>query len=311
MGIFERYLSLWVFLSIVSGIILGKLAPGLVSLISHFEYAQVNLVIALFIWMMIYPMMVQIDFEAIKDVPKNPKGLILTIIVNWLIKPFTMALLAIGFCKYLYSGLISADDAKQYIAGMVLLGIAPCTAMVFVWSQLTNSDPNHTLVQVSVNDIIMVFAFAPLAQLLLGVSDVFVPWSTLILSVILYVLVPLIAGYITKRFVLSSREKVRKFERLFKPFSTSSLLLTVVLLFAFQAEKIISYPLAIVLIAIPLLIQSYGIFAITYYLAWFFRMPHRIAVPAAMIGTSNTKRKMFIDTIKAPIFLYNFCYKLI
>ncbi|MFK7822631.1 MAG: ACR3 family arsenite efflux transporter [Oligoflexales bacterium] len=287
MGLFERYLSVWVFICIASGVFIGTVAPGLVEIVSRFEYAQINLVIAILIWLMIYPMMVHVDFEAVKNIHKNSKGLLLTVIINWLIKPFTMFFLALLFFNYFYEGLYTQEEAKQYMAGMILLGIAPCTAMVFVWSQLTKGDPNYTLVQVSVNDIIMIFAFAPLAQLLLGMSDVFVPWNTLVLSVVLYVLVPLVAGYISKRIFLESKTKMDLFDRVTKPLSIGGLLLTVVLLFAFQAEKIIEHPLTIVLIAIPLLLQSYGIFSITYAIAWFGRIPHRISAPAAMIGTSN------------------------
>ncbi len=289
MGIFERYLSVWVGLCIVAGIALGQLVPGVFQVIAGIEYAHVNLVIAVFIWVMIYPMMVQIDFSAIKDVGKKPKGLALTLVVNWLIKPFSMALLGWLFFKVIFAGWVDAESASEYIAGMILLGVAPCTAMVFVWSQLVKGDPNYTLVQVSVNDVIMVFAFAPLAALLLGVSDIVVPWETLILSVVLYVLLPLIAGVLTRRHLESrnDRDALGNFVARLKPWSVVGLLATVVLLFGFQADKIVNQPVTIVLIAIPLILQAYGIFAITYAAARAIKLPHDVAGPASMIGTSN------------------------
>jgi ACR3 family arsenite transporter len=238
---------------------------------------------------MIYPMMVQIDFSAIKDVGKKPKGLFLTLVVNWLIKPFTMAALGWLFFKVLFAGWVDPQSATEYIAGMILLGVAPCTAMVFVWSQLTDGDPNYTLVQVSVNDVIMVFAFAPLAALLLGVTDIAVPWETLLLSVVLYVLLPLIAGALTRQRLErnGSNGRVDAFVGTLKPWSVIGLLATVVLLFGFQAEKIINEPVIIALIAIPLLIQTYGIFALAYGAARALKLPHNIAAPACLIGTSN------------------------
>jgi ACR3 family arsenite transporter len=289
MGLFERYLSLWVGLCILAGVFLGNLAPGAFELIARFEYAHVNLVVALFIWIMIYPMMVQIDFSAIKDVGKKPRGLILTLIVNWLIKPFTMAALGWLFFRVIFAEWVDPQTATEYIAGMILLGTAPCTAMVFVWSQLTRGDPNYTLVQVSVNDVIMVFAFAPLAAFLLGVSDIQVPWETLFLSVLLYVVLPLLAGAYT-RHRLESRQgdrAVESFVRKLKPWSVIGLLATVVLLFGFQAETIFTKPQMILLIAVPLLLQTYGIFAIAYAAAKVLRLPHNIAAPACMIATSN------------------------
>lgn len=289
LGMFERYLSLWVAMCIFSGVGAGLLLPEAFQYVASFEYASVNLVIAVLIWVMIYPMMVNIDFSSIKDVGKKPKGLCITLVVNWLVKPFTMAALGVLFFEHIFAGLISPEDAKEYIAGMVLLGVAPCTAMVFVWSQLVKGDPNYTLVQVSLNDIIMVFAFAPIAALLLGVTDIFVPWETLLLSVILYVLIPLVAGYVTRKKLESvSREaSVDEFTAKVKPFSVIGLLATVVLLFGFQAETIIEKPVVIVLIAVPLLIQSYGIFAIAYGWGYLWRVPFSTAAPAAMIGTSN------------------------
>jgi ACR3 family arsenite transporter len=238
---------------------------------------------------MIYPMMVQIDFSAIKDVGKKPKGLALTLVVNWLIKPFSMAALGWLFFKVFFAGWVDPQSANEYIAGMILLGVAPCTAMVFVWSQLVKGDPNYTLVQVSVNDIIMVFAFAPLAALLLGVSDIVVPWETLLLSVVLYVLLPLLAGVLTRRRLEARNDEnaLSGFVATLKPWSVVGLLATVVLLFGFQADKILSQPVTIVLIAIPLVLQSYGIFAVTYAAARALRLPHDVAGPASLIGTSN------------------------
>jgi ACR3 family arsenite transporter len=289
LGIFERYLSLWVGLCIAAGVGLGLLIPSAFQTIAALEYASVNLVVAVFIWVMIYPMMVNVDFTKIKDVGQKPKGLCITLVINWLIKPFTMAALGIVFFEYIFTGLVSPQDAKEYIAGMILLGVAPCTAMVFVWSQMVKGDANYTLVQVSVNDIIMIFAFAPLVALLLGVTDIIVPWETLLLSVILYVLIPLGAGYMTRNKLDSSsnHERITKFTARVKPFSIMGLLATVILLFGFQAETIIDKPLVIALIAVPLLIQSYGIFAITYGWAYLWRVPFNTAAPAAMIGTSN------------------------
>ncbi len=285
MGIFERYLSLWVAICITAGLLLGNLTPTVFQAIAAMEYAHVNLPVAVFIWVMIYPMMVQVDFSAVKQIGNKPKGLALTLIVNWLIKPFTMALLGWLFFRVFFTGFVDPQTATEYIAGMILLGVAPCTAMVFVWSHLTQGDANYTLVQVSVNDLIMIFAFAPLAAFLLGVSDVSVPWSTLLLSVVLYVVVPLLAGVFTRQ--LLRNQGVERFSQRLKPFSIAGLLATVILLFGFQAETILAKPLAIVLIAIPLLLQTYGIFAIAYFAAKSMKLPHNIAAPACMIGTSN------------------------
>lgn len=289
MGLFERYLSVWVMLAILAGVTLGSLIPSFFAAVASFEYAHVNLVVAIFIWVMIYPMMVQIDFAAIKDVGKKPQGLVLTLIINWLIKPFTMAFLGWLFFKLLFADWVEPETATEYIAGMILLGVAPCTAMVFVWSQLTKGDPNYTLVQVALNDVIMVFAFAPLAALLLGVSDITVPWGTLLLSVVLYVMLPLIAGIWTRRTLEKSAKKEALPELLqkLKPWSVVGLLATVVLLFGFQAETILEQPQTILLIAIPLLLQTYGIFALAYASAKSLKLPHSIAAPACMIGTSN------------------------
>lgn len=288
LGLFGRYLSVWIGLCIVGGVAAGAVAPWLFAPIANAEFASVNLVVAVLIWVMIYPMMVQVDLGALSDVGKRPKGIFLTLVVNWLIKPFSMALLAWVFFKGVFAGLVTPDEADQYIAGMILLGVAPCTAMVFVWSQLTEGDANYTLVQVSVNDLIMVFVFAPLTGLLLGVTDVVVPWNTLVLSVGLFVVVPLVAGAITRKALLSRGEQaLQSFNDRLKPASIIGLMATVVLIFGLQAPSIVAKPGAIALIAVPLLLQSYGIFAIAYGLAWLLRIRHEVAAPAAMIGTSN------------------------
>jgi ACR3 family arsenite transporter len=276
-------------LCIAAGVMLGVWIPASFQWIANLEYAQVNLVVAVFIWIMIYPMMVNVDFASLKNVGKKPKGLCITLVVNWLIKPFTMAALGILFFEHIFAGLVEPETAREYIAGMILLGVAPCTAMVFVWSQLVRGDANYTLVQVSINDIIMVFAFAPLAALLLGVTDIVVPWETLLLSVVLYVVIPLAAGYVTRKLLDrgGDHREIADFSARLKPFSVMGLLATVVLLFGFQAQTIIDKPMVIVLIAIPLMIQSYGIFAIAYGWAYLWRVPFDTAAPAALIGTSN------------------------
>ncbi|WP_440877363.1 ACR3 family arsenite efflux transporter [Thalassotalea sp. PLHSN55] len=290
MGIFERYLTLWVAIAIAAGVALGVVYPPLFETVAMLEVAHVNVVVAVFIWVMIYPMMVQVDFSTIKEVGKNPQGLVLTLVINWLIKPFSMAALGWLFFEGLFADFVSPETAQEYIAGMILLGVAPCTAMVFVWSQLTKGDANYTLVQVSVNDIIMIFAFAPIAGLLLGVSDIHVPWGTLVISVVLYVLLPLIAGIITRKTLnRSGRDEaaITSLLEKLKPFSVIGLLATVVLLFGFQANTILAQPINIVLIAIPLIIQSYGIFIIAYFIAVKLKLKHNIAAPASLIGTSN------------------------
>ncbi len=289
MGVFERYLSIWVAACIATGVGLGTLAPSLFAAIAAVGYANVNFIVAVLIWIMIYPMMINVDFASLKDTGRRPKGLCITLVVNWLIKPFTMAALGVLFFEHVFAGLVPPGDAQQYIAGMILLGVAPCTAMVFVWSQLTDGDPNYTLVQVSVNDLIMVFAFAPIAALLLGLTDIVVPWQTLLLSVALYVVIPLVAGYLTRRVLLarSGTDGVAAFTHAIKPYSVIGLLATVVILFALQAPTIVARPLVIALIAIPLLLQTYGIFVVAYGWAYLWRVPHRIAAPAALIGTSN------------------------
>ncbi|MBH68086.1 MAG: arsenical-resistance protein [Rhodospirillaceae bacterium] len=290
MTLFERYLTVWVAFCIIAGIVLGKVLPELFVLLARLEYENVNFLIAVLIWVMVYPMMVAVDFKSLHRVVEEPRGLIITIVVNWLVKPFTMAALGVVFFKWIFADLLPASDADSYIAGLILLGAAPCTAMVFVWSQLTDGDPNYTLVQVSVNDVIMVFAYAPIVAFLLGVTDIPIPWETLLLSVGLYVLVPLICGVITRNYLIKRSREVEvldQFNLTIKPFSMLALLATIVLLFGFQGEKIIAQPALIILIAVPLLIQSYGVFAIAYFVTWRLRVPHRVAAPCAMIGTSN------------------------
>ena len=288
MGLFERFLSVWVALGILAGVGLGLAVPGLFQVVATLEVGHVNLVVAVFIWVMIYPMMIQIDWTAIKGVGKRPQGLLLTLVVNWLIKPFTMAALGVLFFQYLFAPWVDPQSASEYIAGMILLGVAPCTAMVFVWSQLVKGDSNYTLVQVSVNDIVMVFAFAPIAASLLGVTNVTVPWQTLVLSTVLYVVLPLAAGMLTRHLLQKkSAHAVSDFVARLKPWSVVGLIATVVLLFGFQAGTIVNKPLVIVLIAIPLIVQSYGIFFITWVGAHWLKLPHNVAGPACLIGTSN------------------------
>ena len=289
MGTFERFLTLWVALAIAAGVGLGLIAPGAFEAIARLEWARVNLVVALLIWLMVYPMMLKVEPSCLKEAGRQPKGLALTLVVNWLIKPFSMAALGVLFFKYVFADLVSAADAQQYIAGMILLGVAPCTAMVFVWSNLTDGDANYTLIQVSVNDVILVFAFAPLAGLLLGVTDLTVPWETLVASVLIFIVVPLGAGMLTQLRLAKTcgRGAVERLAGAIKPVSILGLLLTVLLLFGFQAETIVAQPGRVALIAVPLLIQSYGIFAIAYGLARVLKLPYAVAAPAALIGTSN------------------------
>ncbi len=289
MGAFERYLSVWVALAIVAGIALGQFFPAAFQVLSGFEVASVNLVVAVLIWAMVYPMMINVDFASLSHAGEKPKGLTITLVINWLIKPFTMAGLGVLFFQGFFAGLVPPDDARAYIAGMILLGAAPCTAMVFVWSQLTDGDATYTLVQVAINDLIMIFAFAPLVAFLLGVADVIVPWQTLILSVGLYVIIPLIAGILTRRQLMQrgGQTAVDGFTSRIKPLTIIGLVVTVLLLFAFQGERILNQPLVIVLIAIPLIIQSVGIFGLAYLWARGWNVPIGIGAPAALIGTSN------------------------
>lgn len=286
MSIFERYLSVWIALAMIGGVLIGQTVPGLVEVIASAEVASVNLVVALLIWAMVYPMMVGVDFSAVAGVARQPQGLIITLVVNWLVKPFTMAILAVLFFEFVFAPWIQPEDAAQYTAGLILLGAAPCTAMVFVWSQLTKGDATYTLVQVSVNDLIMVVAFAPIVAFLLGVTEISVPWQTLVLATVLYVVLPLIAGLITRRW-LGSQDAIDTFSAGIKLWSVVGLITTVVILFGLQGQTILARPFVIVLIAVPILVQSYGIFFLAYGTAYALKVPHRIAAPCAMIGTSN------------------------
>lgn len=289
-GFFEKYLTIWVALGILAGISLGYLLGDSIDIISSLEFARVNIPVAVLIWLMIYPMMLQIDFTSIKQVGKKPRGVVWTVIINWAIKPFTMAFFAWIFFSKIYSAWIDPALAGEYIAGAIILGAAPCTAMVFVWSYLTDGDPNYTLVQVSVNDLIILVAFIPIVGLLLGITNITIPYDTLIASVIIFVVVPLVAGVITQRILIKRRGNEwfkKEFLPKLKPVSIIALLVTLVLLFAFQGQNILNNPLIILLAAIPLVIQTYFIF----FLAWFggkkLKLPHQICAPAAMIGASN------------------------
>jgi len=289
-GFFEKYLTIWVALGILAGISLGYLLGDSIDVISSMEFARVNIPVAVLIWLMIYPMMLQIDFTSIKQVGKKPRGVVWTVIINWAIKPFTMAFFAWIFFSKIYSAWIDPALAGEYIAGAIILGAAPCTAMVFVWSYLTDGDPNYTLVQVSVNNLIILVAFIPIVGLLLGITNITIPYDTLIASVIIFVVVPLVAGVITQRILIKRRGNEwfkKEFLPKLKPVSIIALLVTLVLLFAFQGQNILNNPLIILLAAIPLVIQTYFIF----FLAWFggkkLKLPHQICAPAAMIGASN------------------------
>jgi arsenite transporter len=290
MGFFERYLSVWVALCIIAGVALGQFLPAVPETLARWEYASVSIPVAILIWAMIYPMMVQIDFSAILGVRREPKGLAVTTTVNWLIKPFTMFAIAWFFLMVVFSPWIPEDLGREYLAGAILLGAAPCTAMVFVWSYLTRGDAAYTLVQVAVNDIIMLFAFAPIVVLLLGMSNIVVPWDTVALSVLLYIVIPFSAGYLT-RVVLIRRKGVEWFDNVFlkrlAPVTPIGLLVTLVLLFAFQGETILNNPLHILLIAVPLTIQTFLIFYIAYRWAKAWKVRHAVAAPGAMIGASN------------------------
>jgi arsenite transporter len=288
LGFFERYLSAWVGLGLAAGVALGLLIPEFFQAIAQLEYAHVNLVVAVFIWVMIYPMMIQIDWGAVKQVGRKPQGLMLTLVINWLVKPFTMTALAVLFFQYLFAPWVDPQSASAYIAGMILLGVAPCTAMVFVWSQLVKGDASYTLVQVSINDLVMVVAFAPIAGLLLGLTDVTVPWATLLLSTVLYVVLPLLAGMVTRNLLARrSPQAIGDFVHRLKSWSVAGLIGTVVLLFGFQAGTIVDQPLIIGLIAVPLVLQTYGIFFISWWAARWLKLPHDVAGPACLIGTSN------------------------
>jgi arsenite transporter len=287
---FDKYLSVWVALCIILGIAIGQIAGDDIQIISRLEIAKVNIPVAILIWLMIYPMMLQIDFTRIKEVGRKPRGVILTVVINWLIKPFTMAFFAWLFFSKLYSAWIEPELAGEYIAGAIILGAAPCTAMVFVWSYLTDGDPNYTLVQVSVNDLIILVAFIPIVGLLLGITNIVIPYDTLVASVLIFVVVPLVGGVVTQR-ILIKRKGEQWFKNEFlprlKPVSIMALLVTLVMLFAFQGQNIVNNPFIILLAAVPLVIQTYFIF----FLAWFggrsLKLPHAICSPAAMIGASN------------------------
>lgn len=287
---FERYLTIWVILCMAIGVFIGKYLPAIPSFLSRFEYAQVSVPIAILIWLMIYPMMMKVDFASVRYIGKNPKGLYVTWVTNWLIKPFTMYGIAAFFFFVVFKTWIPPDLAKDYLAGAILLGAAPCTAMVFVWSYLTKGNAAYTVVQVATNDLIILIAFTPIVALLLGISGIQIPWMTLLLSVLLFVVIPLAAGVLT-RFIVIRRKGTGYFNDVFIPkFSNvtiSGLLLTLIIIFSFQGEVIINNPLHIVLIAIPLTIQTFLIFFIAYLVSKRLKLPHSVAAPAGMIGASN------------------------
>ncbi|XOQ45396.1 MAG: Arsenical-resistance protein Acr3 [Clostridium sp.] len=289
-GFFEKYLSLWVILCMVIGVLIGKFLPSVPAFLGQFEYAKVSIPIAILIWLMIYPMMLKVDFQSIKNVGKNPKGLFVTWVTNWLIKPFTMFGISWLFFFVIFKNLIPQDLARSYLSGAVLLGAAPCTAMVFVWSHLTHGNPAYTVVQVATNDLIIMVAFTPIVAFLLGVGGVTIPWNTLILSVALFVVIPLAGGAITRHIVVK-KNGIRYFENKFIPkfsnITTTGLLLTLVIIFSFQGDVILNNPLHIVLIAIPLIIQTFLVFFIAYLASRALKLPHEIAAPAGMIGASN------------------------
>jgi ACR3 family arsenite transporter len=290
MGAFEKYLTYWVLACIAIGIGLGQIAGDSIQVLSSMEIAKVNIPVAILVWLMIYPMMVQIDFNSVKDVSKNWKGLGLTVFINWVVKPFSMAFFAWLFFSNLYDAWMSPEDAEQYIAGAILLGAAPCTAMVFVWSYLTKGDANYTLVQVSVNDLILLVLFIPIVKFLLGITQIEIPYDVLISSVFIFVVIPLLTGYLSNKYLIKAKGE-NWFKEVFlsrlKPISILALLSTLVLLFAFQGEKILNQPFDILLIAIPLTIQTYFIFFLSWFIGRYLKLPHNICAPAAMIGASN------------------------
>lgn len=289
-SVFQRYLTVWVIMCMVIGILIGKFLPQIPDFLNRFEYAKVSIPMAILIWLMIYPMMMKVDFQSIKNVGKNPKGLFVTWITNWLIKPFTMYAIASLFFFVIFKAFITPDLATEYLAGAVLLGAAPCTAMVFVWSSLTKGDPAYTVVQVATNDLIILVAFIPIVKFLLGVFNVTVPWDTLILSVILFVVIPLAGGMLTRYLVTKKKGKdyfENTFVKKFDGITTIGLLLTLIMIFSFQGNVILENPLHIVLIAVPLILQTFLIFAIAYAACKLLKLPHKIAAPAGMIGASN------------------------
>ncbi len=290
LGVFEGYLTLWVALCIVVGILVGQFLPMIPNTLNKFEYYNVSIPVAILIWLMIYPMMLKIDFGSIINATRKPKGLIVTCTTNWLIKPFTMYAISAFFFFIVFKGIIAPELAKEYLAGAVLLGAAPCTAMVFVWSHLTKGDPSYTLVQVAVNDLIILIAFAPIVAFLLGVGDVVIPIETLVLSTVLFVVIPLALGFITRTLIIKNKG-IDYFNNVFlKKFDNVTiigLLLTLIILFSFQGDTILNNPVHIVLIAVPLIIQTFLIFGIAYIWAKLWKLPHSIAAPAGMIGASN------------------------
>ncbi len=289
-GFFERYLTIWVAACIVGGILIGHLVGDSIVVLSDMNIATVNLPVAFLVWLMIYPMMVQIDFSSIKDVGRNPKGLALTVLINWFVKPFTMAFFAWIFFDKIFSAFLEPELAQQYIAGAILLGAAPCTAMVFVWSYLTDGDPEYTLVQVSINDLILLIAFVPIVKLLLGVTNISIPFDALITSVVVFVVIPLLAGFVSNKVLIGKFGESwfkNKFLPKLKPVSIAALLTTLVLLFAFQGSRILASPKDIVLIAIPLMIQTYFIFFLAWVIGRKMKLPHCILAPGSMIGASN------------------------
>lgn len=289
-NLFQKYLTLWVIACMIIGILISQFLPWFPEFLNRFEIYHISIPMAILIWIMIYPMMMKVDFQSIKNVGKNPKGLIITWIINWLIKPFSMYLIAALFFFVIFSQFIGPDLAREYLAGAVLLGAAPCTAMVFVWSNLTNGNPGYTVVQVATNDLIILIAFIPIVKFLLGVSNIYVPWSTLLLSVFLFVVIPLIAGFLTRYLVIKEKGK-DYFENIylkkFDGYTTIGLLLTLILIFSFQGQVILNNPLHIILIAIPLILQTLLIFALAFLLCYLFKVPFDIAAPAGMIGASN------------------------
>lgn len=289
-GFFEKYLTIWVVLCMAIGIFIGRFLPGVPAFLSQFEYAQVSIPIAILIWLMIYPMMMKVDFASIKNVRKNPRGLVVTWVTNWLIKPFTMFGIASFFFYVVFKNIMPADVAKEYLAGAVLLGAAPCTAMVFVWSHLTKGNPAYTVIQVATNDLIILVAFVPIVALLLGVSNIQVPWDTLLLSVFLFVAVPLALGVITRSMLIKKKGEeyfTQQFIPKWNGVTTIGLLLTLIIIFSFQGEIILSQPLDILMIAVPLVIQTFLIFFIAYLWSKWWKLPHDISAPAGMIGASN------------------------
>ncbi len=287
---FEKYLTIWVLLCMITGILIGKYLPSIPNFLSRFKYAQISIPIAILIWIMIYPMMMKVDFQSIKNVGKNPQGLIISTGTSWLIKPFLMFGLATLFFHFVFKSFIPTELAKDYVAGAVLLGAAPCTAMVFVWSNLTNGDPAHTLVQVAVNDLIILVAFVPIVSFLLGVTNIFVPWDTLIISIVLFVVIPLVGGFITRRFMIKKKGEEyfnQKFIPKFNNITTIGLLLTLIIIFSFQGDAILENPLHVLLIAVPLILQNVITAAFAYWMCKITKQPHNVAAPAALIGASD------------------------